>query len=75
MTHNIQQSTLFTHNKLNNPHKYPAGQIYQVVVNTEDESFEYEVEADSYTDACRQAEDMANSLSVDIMYIEIYNFE
>lgn len=74
MTHNIQKSSLFTHAKLQDG-KNPF-QIFQVVINTEDgESFEYEVEADSFSEAAAVAEDMANSLEEDISYIEVYRFE
>ena len=44
-------------------------------INTEDgECYEYEVEADNFTEATRQAEDYAYSLCVDITYIEVYQF-
>ena len=70
MTHNIQTANLFTHARLVS--KYPY-KIYTVVVNTEDEgSFEYEVEADSFGEATAKAEEMANSLSADITFIEVY---
>ncbi len=71
MTHNIQ-SSLFQ--RIHSNHKYPA-MIYTVVINTEDESYEYEVEADTYHEACEKAEQMANDLMQDIVYIEIYSFE
>ena len=71
MTHTIQ-SSVFTSGRLRNPHHY-MGNLYSVVVNTEDgEQYDYEVEADNFTDASRQAEEMANSLMADITYIEIY---
>lgn len=44
-------------------------------VNTEDgESYEYEVEADTFSEACKQAEEMAYSIYTDITYIEVYQF-
>ena len=71
MTHNVQTS-IFTHGRIRNRRYYPAN-FYTVVVNTEDgESYEYEVEADTFADATHQAEDMANSLMTDITYIEVY---
>lgn len=72
MTHNIQKQTLFS--KLNNGSRFPS-KFFQVVVNTEEESHEFEVEADTYAEACKTAEEMAYSLSNDITYIEIYSFE
>lgn len=72
MTHNIQTSSLFTHAKLNNRRRWPAN-FYQVVVNTEDESYEYEVEADTFSEATAQAEELANSLMAEITYIEVYH--
>lgn len=71
MTHNIQKS-FFTSGRIENRRYYP-GLFFDVVVNTEDESFEYEVEADTFADACAQAEELANSLMCDITYIEIYS--
>ena len=74
MTHTIQTSTLFNHTKLNNRKRYPSSNIFQVVVNTEEDgSFEYEVEADTFAEATEIAENMANSLSVDITFIEVYS--
>ena len=50
MTHNIQTS-VFTSGRLSNHRRYP-GNFYTVVVNTEEgESFEYEVEADTFAEA------------------------
>ncbi|MBR6263228.1 MAG: hypothetical protein IKR05_08435 [Prevotella sp.] len=75
MTHNIQTSNLFTHAKLQDDSRHPF-QIFQVIVNTEEDgSFEYEVEADSFHEAVEKAEEMANSLTTDITYIEVYNFD
>ena len=60
------------------------GNLYQVVVrsalgtlrsskNTEEgESYEYEVEADTFAKATEIAEGFANDLMVDITYIECY---
>ena len=71
MTHNIQ-TWVFTSGRLSNHRRYP-GNFYTVVVNTEEgESFEYEVEADTFAEATDQAEQMANSLMADITYIEVY---
>lgn len=71
MTHNIQ-SSFITSGRIYNKRHYP-GNFYQVVVNTEDgEAYEYEVEADTYAEATRQAEELANSLMTDITYIEVY---
>ena len=71
MTHNIQTS-IISHSRLYS-NRYYCGNLYQAVVNTEDgESFEYEIEADSFHDATEQAEQYACSLGVDITYIEVY---
>jgi hypothetical protein len=44
-----------------------------VVVNCEDgEYYEYEVEADTFAEATKQAEDMALDLMADITFIEVY---
>ena len=49
------------------------GNFYSVVVNTEDgESYDYEVEADTFAEATKIAEGFANDLMVDITYIEVY---
>lgn len=73
MTHSVQKSELFNHVRLNNGKRYPSC-IFQVVVNTEEDgSYEYEVEADTFAEATKIAEEMAYSLSVDISYIEIYS--
>ncbi len=73
MTASVQTS-IFTHNRLYNKRCYP-GNLYTVYVNTEDgESYEYEVEADTFSEACKQAEEMAYSIYTDITYIEVYQF-
>lgn len=73
MTASVQTS-MFSRNRLFNK-RYYSGNLYTVYVNTEDgESHEYEVEADSFAEATRQAEEMAYSLYVDITYIEVYQF-
>lgn len=73
MTHSVQTtSSLFNKSRIYN-NRYYCGNIYQVIVNTEDgESYEYEVEADTFADATRQAEELAMSLMADITYIECY---
>lgn len=71
MTHSIQAS-LFTQGRLYDHRNYP-GLFYNVVVNTESgDSFTYEVEADTFADATRQAENLANDLMEDITFIEVY---
>jgi len=73
MVHTVQ-SSFFTHGRSYSQHKYLAGGLYQVIVNTEDgESYEYEVEADTFAEATKMAEDLANDLMADITYIEVYN--
>lgn len=73
MVHTVQTS-IFTHSRLYSQHQYIAGNLYQVVVNTEEgESYEYEVEADTFAEATQMAEDLANDLMTDITYIEVYN--
>ena len=72
MTHTIQTSSFFNKSRLFS-NRYYCGNLYQVVINTEDgESYEYEVEADTFAEATRQAENFANGLMVDITYIECY---
>jgi hypothetical protein len=45
----------------------------EAVINTEEgESYEYEVEADTFAQATEQAENFANDLMVDITYVECY---
>ena len=71
MTQNVQTS-IFTHSRLFSKRCYP-GNIYSVVVNCEDgEYYEYEVEADTFAEATKQAEDMALDLMADITFIEVY---
>ncbi len=73
MTHSVQTSSFFSKSRLYNK-RYYCGNLYQVVVNTEDgESYEYEVEADNFADATSQAENFAMDLMVDITYIECYS--
>ena len=49
-----------------------SSNLYRVVVNGEDgEYYEYEVEADSFSDASRQGESLAAGM-VDIQFIEVY---
>ena len=46
--------------------------LYRVVVNGEEgEYYEYEVEADSFSDASRQGECLAAGMP-DVQYIEVY---
>ncbi len=72
MTHTIQTS-VFTHSRLYNKRHYPAN-FYQVYINTEDgEVYDYEVEADTFAEATKIAEDFANDLMADITYIEVYD--
>lgn len=73
MTASVQTS-FFSRTRLFNK-RYYSGNLYTVYVNTEDgESHEYEIEADSFAEATRQAEEMAYSLYIDITYIEVYQF-
>ena len=72
MVHCVQTS-FFSHSRLYNKRYYP-GNFYQVVVNTEGgESYEYEVEADSFAEATKVAEGFANNLMTDITFIEVYS--
>ena len=71
MTQTIQPS-VFTRSRLYGKRYFP-GNIYNVVVNCEDgEYYEYEVEADTFAEATKQAEDMALDLMADITFIEVY---
>ena len=71
MTQQVQTS-VFTHSRLYSK-RYYAGNIYSVVINCEDgEYYEYEVEADTFAEATKQAEDMALDLMADITFIEVY---
>lgn len=73
MTASVQTS-MFSRNLLYNKRFY-SGNLYTVYINTEDgEVHEYEVEADTFADATKQAEDMAYSICADITYIEVYQF-
>ena len=50
-----------------------SSNLYQVVINGEDgEYIEYEIEADSHTEASAKAEALAADSFVDISYIEVY---
>ena len=71
MTQSIQTS-VFTHSRLYSKRYYP-GNIYNVVINCEDgEYYSYEVEADSFNEATKIAEEMALDMMADITYIEVY---
>ncbi len=73
MTHSILTSSLSCQNRHYGKHYY-RNNLYQVVINTEDgDVYEYEVEADSFSDASRQAENLAMDLMADITYIECYS--
>lgn len=72
MTHPVQTLPLFNSCRLRHKKQY-MGELFQVVINTEDgESYEYEVEADTFAKATEIAEGFANDLMVDITYIECY---
>ena len=70
------------HNTFNS--EYPFGKrisrqvelssnLYQVVINGEDgEYIEYEIEAESHSEASAKAEALAADSFVDISYIEVY---
>lgn len=50
-----------------------SSNLYQVVINGEDgEYIEYEIEADSHSEASAKAEALAAERFVDISYIEVY---
>ncbi len=50
-----------------------SSNLYQVVINGEDgEYIEYEIEADSHSEASAKAEALAAESFVDISYIEVY---
>lgn len=69
MTQNIQSSFI----KSSRINKFYSGNFYQVKVNTEDgEVYEFELEADTYSQAMAQAEFRAESLMVDVTYVEVY---
>jgi len=49
-----------------------SSNLYKVIVNGEDgEYYEYDVEADSFSEASRKGESLARGI-VDIQYIEVY---
>ena len=75
MTHPVQTLSLFNSCRLRHK-KFYMGNLYQVVINTEDgESYEYEVEADTFAKATEIAEGFANDLMVDITYVEVYELD
>ena len=50
-----------------------SSNLYQVVINGEDgEYIEYEIEAESHSEASAKAEALAADSFVDISYIEVY---
>ena len=50
-----------------------SSNLYQVVINGEDgEYIEYEIEADSHSEASAKAEALAAESFIDISYIEVY---
>lgn len=50
-----------------------SSNLYQVVINGEDgEYLEYEIEADSHSEASAKAEALAADSFIDISYIEVY---
>lgn len=50
-----------------------SSNLYQVVINGEDgEYIEYEIEADSHSEASDKAEALAADSFIDISYIEVY---
>lgn len=50
-----------------------SSNLYQVVINGEDgEYLEYEIEAESHSEASAKAEALAADSFVDISYIEVY---
>ena len=50
-----------------------SSNLYPVVINGEDgESIEYEIEADSHSEASAKAEALAADSFIDISYIEVY---
>ena len=70
MVHVTLESKLYQGTR--QPRYTRSGNLYKVVINGEEgEYFEYEVEADSHSDASRQGEAMASGM-VDIQYIEVY---
>lgn len=50
-----------------------SSNLYQVVINGEDgEYIEYEIEADSHSEASAKAEALTADSFIDISYIEVY---
>ena len=50
-----------------------SSNLYQVVINGEDgEYIEYEIEADSHSEASAKAEILAADSFINIIYIEVY---
>ena len=50
-----------------------SSNLYQVVINGEDgEYIEYEIEAESHSEASAKAEALAADSFIDISYIEVY---
>ena len=50
-----------------------SSNLYQIVINGEDgEYIEYEIEADSHSEASAKAEALAADSFIDISYIEVY---
>lgn len=50
-----------------------SSNLYQVVINGEDgEYLEYDIEADSHSEASAKAEALAADSFIDISYIEVY---
>ena len=73
MTHSVQTSSFFNKSRLYS-NRFYSGNFYLVVINTEEgESYEYEVEADTFADATRMADEFAMDLMADITYIECYS--
>lgn len=73
MTHSVQTSSFFNKSRLYS-NRFYSGNFYLVVINTEEgESYEYEVEADTFAYATRMAEEFAMDLMADITYIECYS--
>ncbi len=71
MTYQVQTSFIESCQLANN--RFKSGNFYQAVVNTEDgESYYKEIEAKSYEEASRQANDYAMTLVGNITYVECY---
>lgn len=70
MTSSIQSSVLksgYSYNK-----RRAASKYYTVVVNTEDDSKEFEVEAATFAEASAKAQGIASRMT-DVTYVEIYS--